>query len=272
MIIRSQNGMACALGRWPLDPERPTFLFIHGSGGDHTLWHNQLEALSGAANTMALDLPGHGVSRGPGCESVAAYAAAVADLLQDLRPPRPIPCGLSLGGAIVLQLLLDRPALLAGAVLISTGARLRVLPEIIETIETRYGAFVDQLGRMGASAKTDPELLKPVGRAAAACAPAVAAGDFKACDRFDVMGRLDRIATPVLVISAADDQLTPPKYADFLAAGIAGSRRVHIPDAGHLVPIEKPAAVNQALQAFAAQLAEGHDPMPADGTPEKRKR
>jgi pimeloyl-ACP methyl ester carboxylesterase len=220
------------------------------------LWQNQIEGLSDTANTLALDLPGHGASRGPGYASVEDYAAVVAGLLQSLQPPRPIACGLSIGGAIVLQLLIDRPALLAGGVLIGTGARLRVLPAIIETIETRYGAFIDMLGRLGASAKTDPGRLTPVLRAAAACTPAVAAGDFRACDRFDVMDRLACIDKPVLVISAADDQLTPPKYSDYLEARIAGSRRVHIPDAGHLVPVEQPAALNQALQAFVTHLPE----------------
>jgi pimeloyl-ACP methyl ester carboxylesterase len=254
MVFKEINGIGFAAGSWPLDPERPTLVFIHGSGGSHALWQGQIDALAATANTIALDLPGHGTSKGPGCDRVSIYAEAVAGLIERLQVPCPVPCGLSIGGAIVLQLLLDRPALLTGGVLMGTGARLRVLPEIIEAIETDYAHFIDMLGQFGASEKTDPARLTPVMHATATCAPLVTANDFKACDRFDVMDRLDRIDTPVLVICGADDRLTPTKYSAYLETHIRGSRLVTIPDAGHLVPIEQPVAVNRALSTFIAQL------------------
>jgi len=254
MITKAHKGLHFAAGGWPLVAGRPTLVFVHGSGGDHTLWQGQIDALWGAANTLALDLPGHGASRGPACDRVSAYARKVAALLADLQVPRPVPCGLSLGGAIVLQLLLDRPLPLAGGVLMGTGARLRVLPQIIETIQTRYAAFIDMLAEYGASAHTDRALLAPVLSAAAACPAAVTAGDFTACDRFDVMERLREIAAPVLIISGDDDRLTPPKYSAYLEQHIAGSRRVRVAAAGHLVPVEKPDAVNGALRTFLAEM------------------
>jgi len=257
VIYKDISGVGFAAGRWPFHPQQPTFVFIHGSGGDHSLWQGQIDALLASANTVALDLPGHGRSRGPGLTSVPAYAAAVAGFLERLQAPRPIPCGLSLGGAVTLQLLLDWPALLAGGVLMGTGARLRVLPEILHTIETDYPAFVDLLGRSGASESTAPETILPVQQAASACPPAVTAGDFSACDRFDVMARLAEIDKPVLVLSGTDDRLTPPKYSAYLEEHIRGSRRIQVQEAGHLVPVEKPGEVNQALQAFAAHRAEG---------------
>jgi pimeloyl-ACP methyl ester carboxylesterase len=254
MIFKNMHGFGFAVGRWPFDPECPTLIFIHGSGGDHTLWQGQVDALVDVSNTLALDLPGHGASRGPGGASIPELAQAVAGLLGHLRVPRPIPCGLSIGGAIVLQMLIDRASPLAGGVLVGTGARLRVLPEILAMIETNYTGFIDMLGQFGASPKTKPERLQPVRAAAAICPPEVTAGDFKACDRFDVMDRLDRIDKPVLVISAEDDRLTPPKYSDYLEKNIPDCQRVHIREAGHLVPIEQPAALNQSLMAFVTKL------------------
>lgn len=254
MITNTLDGIGYTAGCWPFNRQRPTLVFIHGSGGDRRMWQAQIEALAETANTLALDLPGHGASRGPGYDRVPDYAQALAVFLERLAPPGPIPCGLSIGGAIVLQLLLDWPSLLTGGVLIGTGARLRVLPEILVTITNNYPDFIDMLAQFSASRKTDQALLQPFREAAAACAPEVTAGDFHACDRFDVMARLAQIAKPVLIISAADDRLTPPKYSDFLEKHITGSRRVHIGDAGHLVPIEKPDAVNQALTDFIAGL------------------
>ena len=58
------------------------------------------------------------------------------------------------------------------------------------------------------------------------------------------------IEAPVLVVSAQDDQLTPPTYADVLEKTIKNATRTHIMDAGHVVPIEKPVEVNQAILEF----------------------
>jgi pimeloyl-ACP methyl ester carboxylesterase len=64
------------------------------------------------------------------------------------------------------------------------------------------------------------------------------------------MQRVGSITSPVLVVSAEDDQITPPKYGDFMEASIAQANRVHIMEAGHIVPMEKPEAVNSAIIDF----------------------
>ena len=64
------------------------------------------------------------------------------------------------------------------------------------------------------------------------------------------MGRLGEIAEAVLVLSAEDDLLTPPKYAQYFCKGIPGSKSVHISRVGHMSPIEQPDDVNQAIREF----------------------
>jgi pimeloyl-ACP methyl ester carboxylesterase len=82
----------------------------------------------------------------------------------------------------------------------------------------------------------------------------VTLGDFRACDRFDVMARLGEIRLPALVVVGEDDRLTPPRYAELLARGIAGARLSRIPRAGHYVSLEQPEAVNHAIGNFLADL------------------
>jgi pimeloyl-ACP methyl ester carboxylesterase len=260
MEMRSIDGIAFKAGAWPLVPERPTVVFVHGSGGSHVLWGPQVQMLAGDMNTVALDLPGHGASAGPACDRVADYAAIVARFIARLGARRNVACGLSLGGAIVLQMLLDYPDKLAGAVLAGTGARLRVLPAIFEAIAADYPGFVALQGQIGASPATDPRKLAPIQGATADCPPAVTAGDFRACDRFDVMARLGEIDRPVLVICGADDKLTPPKYSDYLVQQIRGARGVRIPRAGHLAPLEQPADVVNAIRAFVAEAIPASGP------------
>ena len=257
MVEEKIAGIAFSAGSWPLDSEKPTLLFIHGSGEDRVLWQNQINAFGAFANTIAIDLPGHGQSDGPAVDDVSAYARLVAAFIESAGLSRAIPCGLSIGGAIAQQLLLDHAHLLAAGILVNTGARLRVMPAIFETIEKDYPGFVAMTAQMGASPKTDPKLLEAVIEATAQCPPEVTAGDFRACDRFDVMVRLAEIQLPVLVISAEEDTLTPPKYGDFLEKKIPGARRAHIAGAGHLAPAEQADAFNDAVAAFLGTLPPG---------------
>ncbi len=250
MEERHSGGIPFVTGQWPLDTSKSTIVFIHGSGGSAQFWQAQVEGLVEKANTVAIDLPGHGGSKSAGKDTVKAYAAAVVEFLDLLDPPGPILCGLSLGGAISQQLLLEYPHRFGAGILIGTGAKLKVLPAIFETIENDFTRFVGMISKFAASEKTDPALIRKFQDDLMRCNPAVITGDFQACNRFDVMTRLGEISAPVLVISAEDDQLTPPKYADYLESAIPHTARSHIADAGHMVPLEKPHEVNQAIIDF----------------------
>jgi len=257
MEKHSSDGISFTAGIWPLDPNRTTLLFIHGSGETALLWENQVTALAADYNTIALDLPGHGDSEGPGLDTIAGYAAAVMAFVDKLSLANLVPCGLSIGGAIVQQILLDHADRLRAGILVSTGARLRVMPQIFETIEKDYQQFVALSRMFAASPQTPAAVLEPLLQATAQCSPQVTAGDFRACDRFDVMARLSEITRPVLIISAEDDQLTPPKYSDFLEKNITGAVRCRIPEAGHVVPVEKPEAVNRSIKEFLEKISTG---------------
>jgi pimeloyl-ACP methyl ester carboxylesterase len=250
MEQRVSGDIAFVCGRWPLDEQKPTLVFIHGAGESSLLWHAQVEGLKDRANTVALDLPGHGRSSGGGRQTVEDYAAVLVEFTAAIGAPRPVPCGLSMGGAITQQLLLDHPELFRAGVIVSSGARLRVLPSLFEMIAADMRAYVETIDRLGFSEKTPASLKQAFLEDSLRAAPGVAHGDFKACDRFDVVSRLGLIRAPVLIVSAEDDQLTPPKYGLFLEKNIPGAVRSHILDAGHFVPIEKSQEVNAAIHDF----------------------
>jgi pimeloyl-ACP methyl ester carboxylesterase len=250
MQDRKTNGIGYIAGRWPLDPAKSTLVFIHGAGGSRAFWRAQVEALGERANTVAIDLPGHGHSDGHGHERIEDYARAVVDFIRAIEAPRPIPCGLSLGGAITQQLLLDPPDLFRAGILIGSGAKLRVAPEIFDAIKKGTKSFAEMMTKLAASKATDPDRLKRFKDDLARCQSEVLIQDFQACNRFDVMQRVGSITLPVLVVSAEDDLVTPPKYGDFLEKSIAQASRVHIMEAGHIVPMEKPEEFNSAIIDF----------------------
>ena len=243
------GGLTFVAGHWPLDQAKTTIVFIHGAGGSANFWSNQVATLKDRVNTIAIDLSGHGRSKQPGMDKIEDYANAVSDFISSVAPDA-IPVGLSLGGAITQQLLFDHPGRFRAAVLSSTGARLRVIPIIFESIQNDFPKFIELMGQFSASPKTPMEVIKPCLEDTARQKPEVVAGDFRACHVFNVIERLGEIKTPVLIISAQDDLLTPPKYGELLEQKIPGSRRVHILDSGHMIPVEKPEEFSRALIAF----------------------
>lgn len=224
-------------------------LFIHGAGGGADLWRFQTAHF---ANSVAVDLPGH--PKGHGFHSVEDYAGWVRGYVYARELAPVILVGHSMGGAISQWLAINHPEMLQGLVLVSTGARLRVAPQIFQVLEGDYDKAVDFMLGNSFGPEASPDLLEEVKRLRLRVPRETVQGDFQACDRFDVMDRLGDIAAPTLIICGSADKMTPIKYCQYLLSRIAGSRLEEIPGAGHNVMLEKPIEFNNALEGFLKDL------------------
>ena len=212
---------------------------VHGSGGDQSHWPPELHRITSAA-TVAVDLPSHGRSGGSPRTGVEGYADVMEGFIETLGLHEVTLMGHSLGGAIAQTLALRHPAWLSGVILVGTGARLRVLPEILTGVLLDYEATVDLICGLSAGADTRPELYQNLRNGFLNTPPAVVHADFCACDSFDRMKSVSRIQCKALILSGAEDRLTPVKYGDYLQSQIQGSRHIVIPGAGHMMSLEKP--------------------------------
>jgi pimeloyl-ACP methyl ester carboxylesterase len=197
-------------------------VFIHGSGGSAASWQFQTDYF-GPERAIAIDLPGHGQRADtlPAEATVLDYARIVHDIVtRELQLDHPIIAGHSLGGAIALTMALEYGQELGGLILVGTGARLRVLPAILE--EARQQSIVTYR-------------------------------DWAACNSFDIMTRLNEIHLPTLIICGANDPLTPMKYSQYMHDRIAGSTLRIIPNAAHDVMREQPELVNAAIEEWLGQ-------------------
>jgi len=232
----------------------PTVVLVHGAGGSADLWQPQLDGLADVARLVALDLPGHGLGHGRGRPSIATYAEWLATFLETVESDRVVLVGHSMGGAIAQALALAAPGRLAGLVLIGTGAKLRVVARLVELLRERPGEAQRFITELAFASGTPREQVAIVERVLREAPPLVTLGDYLACDRFDVRDRLTGIRTPTLVVSGAEDRLTPLTYGRFLADTIPGARLVAIEAAGHFPQLEQPARVNAAIREFLAEL------------------
>ncbi|MBI2176931.1 MAG: alpha/beta hydrolase [Candidatus Tectomicrobia bacterium] len=234
----------------------PRVVFVHGAGGTRRVWARLGDDLSRRARrVVALDLPGHGRSEGPGCARIEEYAGWVLRFLEACGARRPVLAGHSMGGGVALACALAAPGALGGLILLGTGARLRVRGAILQGIRTDFERTVDAIVDCAFAPGAPPVMAEESRRELLACPPAVAEGDLRACDAFDVLDRLGEIALPTLVLCGESDALTPPNYSRFLAERIPGARLALVEGAGHMLMIERPAPVGESIAAFLDTLS-----------------
>lgn len=224
-------------------------VLLHGASGNAATFEPVLHAWS---DTVALDLPGRGSTPGPASDTVAGTAAWLSRTLVERGLERPVLVGHSYGGAVALQLALDRPERIAGLVLVSSASRLGVHPSILEAVAA---STPQQPYRLDAAfgPGTAPAVIEAYARASALTPPATALADWQACNGFDVRERLGTLRVPTLIVHGSEDALTLPRHQVSLATRI-GAERFVVEGAGHMLPWERPELVAQAAVSFRDRL------------------
>jgi pimeloyl-ACP methyl ester carboxylesterase len=233
------------------DKARPPVVLIHGAGGNHLHWPVAVRRLPGQ-RILAPDLPGHGKSEGIGHHTVEDYAQKILEFLTELEHYSVVLVGHSMGGAIAISIALQEPERVAALGLVGSGAKLRVAPAILNQAANPAGfeQTVHMITDASFSAKTNPRLKQLAMQRMLETRPAVLYGDLMACDQFDSSAQLSGLSMPALAVCGADDQMTPPRYSEFLREHISGARLAVVPDAGHMVMLEQPGVVSGLLTDF----------------------
>ncbi len=226
-------------------------VFVHGAGGNSLLWRRTLQGLSGSSKAYAVDLPGH-PSGEITCKTVEDYSEALRSFILDLPLEKPVVCGHSMGGAVVLTLALSHPETVGGLVLASTGAKLGVAPEILDGLKDQPMRAIENLITPWSFNSIDLGMGRDARTALSVSNLPVFLNDYLACQDFDIRRELPKIRCRTLVVCGDKDRMTPPEWSHYLAANIPTSELVFIKDSGHMIPLEKPDAFASVVQSFLA--------------------
>lgn len=233
-----------------------SIVFVHGACENSSFWNHQ-KIMADRYRILTIDLPGHGKS-GPmeGEIHVERYASIVSDFVQKTCPEKAVLVGHSMGGAITLLNAIEHPKNLKAAVLVSTGAKLGVLPSIREGLRTRFEDTVKAVvGPRQFSSKTNLETIRFVTNEILTCNNEVGAADYEACNSFDVRQKLQSINLPIQIIAGEEDKLAPVTWSTYMKENIPKSKLVVLRDASHLPMLERPGDFNRHLNEFVMSLS-----------------
>lgn len=232
-------------------PAAPVVL-LHGVGLDRTLWDAFAASLD--AETIALDLPGHGAE--PALRAPQTLADLADDVLRRLPDGAVHLVGFSLGALIAQQIAVQHPDRVLTLTCVSgvcrrTDAERAAVLARLDSARDDFAASVQASlerwypGGTGVAAETIAQtrrtLLANDVESYLYAYAVFAQGDA------EIAPRLGEIGCPTLAITGELDPGSTPDMSRRLAEAVAGVRLVVVPDTRHMLPVERPDALRTAL-------------------------
>ena len=235
------------------DKAKPTLVFVHGAGLDHSsfLLQSRYFAYHGW-NALAVDLPGHG--RTPG-SPIASVGGMAEWLLKEVPAGKVAIVGHSMGSLIALECAARVPSRVERIALIGVAYPMKVGEAFLDAAKRdSYDAF-DMHTIWGHSAQAslagnpspgmwmhgdNQARLERLG-------PGVLYNDLKACNDYVLEGE---VSCPVLFVLGERDVMTPPRSAKAIQEKIPNAKTTRITFSGHSLMAEAPDATLDALVDF----------------------
>jgi 3-oxoadipate enol-lactonase len=213
-----------------------------------------------------MDLRGHGRSSvGSDWLTVGGLATDVAGILDVLEVRSGHILGLSLGGAVALQLALEFPELVDSLTIVNAFARFRVSRRgWLRTIGRLFLLLIGRMDLLGAwiAAGIFPDPGQEVWREAAAARIGANPREsylrvMRAVMRFDVTSRLHEVQAPTLIVAGERDTTVALEAKEIMAGSIPGARIVRFPRSGHGTPYDAADRFNEVVMSFILEVEQG---------------
>lgn len=243
-------------------------MLISGLGYPLWQWHKMIPLLAQKFQVIAFDNRGVGQSDKPaGAYTAQMLAADTLGLLDALGIEQAVLMGHSMGGFVAQAFALAYPQRLEKLILCSTNfggpnhapitpESMAVLADVTSDPLTRFTNGL-KVSTAPGFVENNPEMIaewlawriaNPIEPAAYQAQMMIGLGLLPEVAAFE--NKLPQVTAPTLILFGAHDKVVPPANASLLAAKLANSRTVILPNAGHFFPIETPEEAAQAVIEF----------------------
>ena len=235
-----------------------TVFFCHSLGANQSLWDRQTERMSQKHKVVRMDLRGHGQSdlfETP--YSIKTLALDIIVLLDFLKIQKCHFVGLSLGSMIGLWLAVNRPERFNRMVLAGASANVckkKPFDERIDSIKQKgLTSIVGELNSrwyFSDFVSKNPDIVESINAMVIQTSVDGYIAATIAVRDFDLSAQLNKISTPILLITGSEDQATPLSEAEFIASKIKKAKLSIVEGASHLAIVEKPSEFDGFLYDF----------------------
>jgi pimeloyl-ACP methyl ester carboxylesterase len=241
----------------------PPLLLLHGLGGSHDDWRLQLPDFAAVFRVIVPDLRGFGASERREPFTIQQHARDMLALLGALSIGQAHVVGLSMGGAVAIELALRSPDRVASLVLANTAPgftltswqrRRMAWLRIIVALLLGVGGVARLFGKSTFPARSQGRLRKRFIRRASHTSRWVYLATLRALTRWNAEARLAAIRASTLVIGAELDYTTSQEKKRWVAR-IPKARFVEIAGSHHHTELDSPQQFNREVRAFIASLS-----------------
>lgn len=248
--------------------KKPTIIFVHGFPYDHTMWHNQIDALKDEYYCVSYDLRGLGKSKpGEGQTTMEMHVDDLFAIIKELKLRKPVVCALSMGGYITLRAVERDQKKFKGLILCDTKSE-------ADTNDGKLGraAAIKQINEKGVEKFVTPFVkncfsditlkekkrrvvyTETLEKALKSKAAGLKGALLAMAARTDTTDFLAKIKIPTLLMVGQLDKLTPPNVMRAMHEKIPHSDFGIAPRAGHMAPLENPGFVTDMIRGFMKML------------------
>ncbi|MFT7459245.1 MAG: pimeloyl-ACP methyl ester carboxylesterase [Planctomycetota bacterium] len=234
-----------------------TIVFVHGAGLDHTTWvlFNRFFARSGF-NTFAVDLPGHGMSKGDPLSSVEQMSQWLGTFLDKANIDTTGLIGHSLGSLVTIETASRMPDRINNVILLGTACPMPVGEPLLSAAKENKHSAIDIIllyghaynSQLGGNPVAGINIVNSSMRLLERALDSRLFTDLNACNEYtNGLIAAAEIQVPVTLILGKEDKMTPPVAASALIESLNNKRVEILSKCGHMMLTEQPELVHKAL-------------------------
>jgi 3-oxoadipate enol-lactonase len=240
-------------------------VLVHGMGSDHTVWEGIIPYLEKNFRILAMDLRGHGSSsKTPGPYSMELFAQDILGLMNSLDIKQAHFMGHSMGGAVLQDLIIQKPELFNSLTLISSFASIDhhlevVLLELLRILkDDGYTDFFNECLKLANTPEfieKNQELFREIEKVMAKKSSiASLEHTINACLNINYLKSLNNVKKPTLIITGEEDAFIPVEHGMKINNLITHSKIEIMPDASHNMLVEQPYRTYRLMKGFLDNL------------------
>ena len=248
--------------------DAPAIIFIHGFPFNKAMWAGQADILKDRYRIIAYDVRGHGNSDAGGEDfAISLFVNDLISLMDALELDKAILCGLSMGGYIALNAVINYPKRFDALILSDTQCAADTAEgkvKRMKAVESIRQNGVERYAEESIKNLFAPESFTTKGKEIAIIKEMILKTPEQVLSktlialskRKETCSKLHKIKVPTLILVGESDKITPPASARVMHEKIPHALLTIVPYAGHLANLEHPEVYNDELLMFLHRCTE----------------